>query len=137
MKVKFRFLSLGVCLLFLVGTVRADAGGGSERIILKCTKTSTALTATIEGLGGQVLHEFEEVDAIVVEIPSAMLLQVREIPGVQAAYKDAIVPLPQPNRVKHPAHELPGLLTADQEPSGEATPEQEIDAVDGSRRHAS
>ena len=126
MKAKFRFLSLGVCLLFLVGTVRADDRDGRERIILKCSKPSTALKATIEGLGGQVLHEFEEVDAIVVEIPSAMLLQVRQIPGVQAAYKDAIVPLPQPTGVKHPAHELPGLLTADAETIGEPMTEQQI-----------
>src|SRR5712691_4275400 len=90
MKAKFRFLSLGVCLLFLVGTAWADDRDGHERIILKCSKPSTELKATIEGLGGQVLHEFEVVDAIVVEIPSAMLLQVRQIPGVQAAYKDEI-----------------------------------------------
>src|SRR2546428_9733 len=126
MKAKFRFLALGVCLLFLVGTARADDSDGRERIILKCTKPSTALKATIEGLGGQVLHEFEEVDAIVVEIPSAMLLQVRQIPGVQAAYKDAVVPLPQPTGVKHPAHELPGLLTADAETVGEPMTEQQI-----------
>src|SRR2546422_437572 len=126
MKAKFRFLSLGVCLLFLVGTARADDRDGRERIILKCSKPSTELKATIEGLGGQVVREFEEVDAIVVETPSAMLLQVRQIPGVQAAYKDAVVPLPHPTGVKHPAHELPGLLTADAETVGEPMTEQQI-----------
>src|SRR5207244_5489140 len=55
-----------------------------------------------------------------------MLLQVRQIPGVQAAYKDAVVPLPQPTGVKHPAHELPGLLTADAETIGEPMTEQQI-----------
>jgi len=68
------------------GTVRADDRDGRERIILKCTKPHCA-QGDHRGLGGQVLHEFEEVDAIVVEIPSAMLLQVRQIPGVQAATK--------------------------------------------------
>src|SRR5207253_5367280 len=56
----------------------------------------------------------------------SMLLQVRQIPGVQAAYKDAVVPLPQPTGVKHPAHELPGLLTADAETIGEPMTEQQI-----------
>src|SRR5947209_20012482 len=55
-----------------------------------------------------------------------MLLQVRQIPGVQAAYKDALGPLPQPTGVKHPAHELPGLLTADAETIGEPMTEQQI-----------
>lgn len=76
--------------------LRGQSGSVRQRFIVNCPGACAAVAASVRDMGGDVTHQFENVEAIAVEVPAARGGEMPTVPGVQAVWKDVPVRAPAP-----------------------------------------
>jgi subtilisin family serine protease len=112
MRITARALTLCMLLASLVaGSTQAD---DRERLILRTPKPYDQIVATVRSLGGEVLHKYDNVDAIAVSLPSRSMGALLAVVGGDGVTKDVVVAAPRPIEEAFVfAAELPGAETLD------------------------
>jgi len=76
--------------------IQGERGDERQRFIVHCPGACLAVAAYVRDLGGDVTQEYENIEAIAVEVPAARLADVPTIPGARAVWKDAVIAAPAP-----------------------------------------
>jgi hypothetical protein len=87
--------ALAIALGFHV-VIQGESGDQTKHFIVHCPGACLAVAASIRDLGGDVTHEYENVEAIAVEVPAARLADVPTIAGARAVWKDVLIAAPAP-----------------------------------------
>jgi hypothetical protein len=112
-----RVFALGSCLVLtaglglVAGTDGAYAAGRSERVIVQVAKPYDSFVALVRGMGGEVTHQYDNVDAVAAQVPQEKLTELLALQGVKV-YRDSVVNLPR-QRAGGPGAKLSGLATSD------------------------
>jgi membrane-anchored mycosin MYCP len=72
----------------------AQAPAPTEKILVRAARPYGAVVDRIRSLGGTVTNQYQYIDAVAAEVPVAALTELRDVVGVGAISKDAIVDLP-------------------------------------------
>ncbi|MGE0455897.1 MAG: S8 family serine peptidase [Vicinamibacteria bacterium] len=110
MRIPVRALTLCMLLASLAaGSAQAD---DRERLIVRTPKPYDQMVATIRSLGGEVLHKYDNVDALAVSLPSRGMGALLALVGSDGVTKDVVVAAPRPiEEAAVFAAELPGAET--------------------------
>jgi hypothetical protein len=104
-------LGLGICLV--AGAHDAYAAGRSERVIVQVAKPYDSFVSLVRGMGGEVTHQYENVDAVAARVPQEKLTELLALQGVKV-FRDSVVNLPR-QRAGGPGGKLAGSVSADSE----------------------
>ena len=74
--------------------VPAQAPASTEKILVRTARPYGAVVDRIRSLGGTVTNQYQYIDALAAEVPTAALTQLRDLLGTGAISKDAIVDMP-------------------------------------------
>lgn len=82
-------------LALLASSVAVSAAEDKQRgLILRVAKPYDSIESAIRGLGGDVTHRFQNVNAIAVDVPEGRLADVMALVGASKMYKDPMVAMP-------------------------------------------
>jgi hypothetical protein len=105
------YLPLLLCLVFVATTGATDV----EDIIIQCDKPCAGATAAITAIGGTVTYRYENIGAIAARVPAEGFNDVMASTGVEAVYKDVIVPAPNPGEMAQiPASEIIDVISGEE-----------------------
>ena len=76
--------------------LHGQRGTARQRFIVNCPGACAAVAASVRDMGGDVTRQFENVEAIAVEVPSARGSDMTTLPGVAEVWKDVPVRAPAP-----------------------------------------
>src|SRR5262245_39415014 len=77
--------------------VHGQRGNDKQRFIVNCPGACLAVAQSVRDMGGEVTQQYENVEAIAVEVPAARGADVTLIPGTDGVWKDVLVRPPSPN----------------------------------------
>jgi hypothetical protein len=76
--------------------LQGQRGNDRQRLIVNCPGACSAVAASVRDLGGEVTQQYENVEAIAVEVPAARAADIATILGAAAVWKDVLVRVPAP-----------------------------------------
>lgn len=67
-----------------------------ESLVLSCASSCDDIASVVEGLGGTVKLRYANINALAINVPSAVADRISAISGVIGVGKDGLIPLPYP-----------------------------------------
>lgn len=124
------WLGRGACVLFLLasGASSAVAGDGTMRgLIIRGPKPYDSMIATVRSFGGQVTQQYENVEAIAVNVPEGRVAELAALIGPGKISKDAMIA--HPHSVSRPERFRQGASAVEQAAEVRALAEAELAAL--------
>jgi hypothetical protein len=72
------------------------ADGRRQAVVIQCPGWCRAVAGSIRNMGGDVLFEYENVEAIAADVPESRLAEVSALVGARAVWKDVLFERPRP-----------------------------------------
>src|SRR5262245_26654095 len=76
--------------------VQGQPGNDRLGFIVNCPGMCQAVATSVRDMGGMVTQEYENVEAIAVEVPASRAADMPAIPGAEAVWKDVLIRQPTP-----------------------------------------
>src|SRR5262245_22322007 len=76
--------------------VQGQPGNDKLGFIVNCPGMCQAVAASVRDMGGMVTQQYENVEAIAVEVPASRAADMPSIPGAEAVWKDVLIRQPTP-----------------------------------------
>jgi hypothetical protein len=96
MKPSLRAFSTVLIGAALLSTTPLLGQGGSDALIVSCARPCSAVRAVVANAGGVVTREYDNIDALAVQLPSSATAALLSAAGPQAVHKDVMVNAPRP-----------------------------------------
>jgi len=100
-----RIILVALCGLLAGSTAFAESRTG---VLVHTAKPYDRVVQAIEGMGGEVTHQYQYVDGLAAQIPGDKLAELQGIRGVDYVEKDLIVQTPKPREDVYGNFELQG-----------------------------
>jgi len=101
-------------LILCVALVAPLGAAEGEGVIIQCQKPYDSVVTAVRAMGGTVTHQYENIGAIAAEVPGDRFDDLMALSGIDAVYKDVVVPAPDPSEsVAIAASEIAGVVSGD------------------------
>jgi subtilisin family serine protease len=93
------FVIIGAGVSFYTLSLAQSQNNRKRGIIVRATRPYDSVKNAIRGLGGEIIYEYENLDAIAVTVPEDKLLSLSALVGASVLYKDVSIRAPEPPRI--------------------------------------